>query len=103
MSDKEIIVFPRGQLSAKDKERLTKAGLIAIEADSPSSVTRIRVSEPLVLSQTLVTGDAILSSLLIALAGQRPANGSGFITEAGLACHSFVKALAAALPKEPQP
>lgn len=99
MSDKEVIVFPRGQLSAKDKERLTKAGLIAIEADSPSSVVRIMVSEPLVLSQTVVTGDAILSALLISLAAQRAETTHGGITEVGRACHGFVKALAASLPK----
>lgn len=34
----QVIVFPRGQLTPKDKERLTKAGFVAVEADDPSAV-----------------------------------------------------------------
>lgn len=41
-----IVVFPRGQLTPKDKERMTKIGVIAIEADDPSLV-RVLSAEPL--------------------------------------------------------
>lgn len=33
-----VVVFPRGQLTAKDKERLTKSGIVAVEADDPHKV-----------------------------------------------------------------
>ena len=30
---KQVIVFPRGQLDPKDKERMSKAGIVAVDAD----------------------------------------------------------------------
>lgn len=35
---KQVIIFPRGQLTPKDKERLSKEGFVAVEADDPKSV-----------------------------------------------------------------
>lgn len=35
---KQVIVFPRGQLSAADKTKLTKHGFVAVEADDPKAV-----------------------------------------------------------------
>lgn len=55
---KQVIVFPRGQLSAKDKERLTKAQIIAVEADDPRSVV---VALP---AATVVGGDDMLMAAL---------------------------------------
>lgn len=48
MKDQEVqvIVFPRGQLSAKDKERLTRNGVVAVEADDPQKVQAIPISMP---------------------------------------------------------
>lgn len=34
----QVIVFPKGQLMPKEKEKLTKHGFLAIEADDPKSV-----------------------------------------------------------------
>lgn len=36
-----VVVFPRGQLSAEDKERLSVGGVIAVEADNPSQVSML--------------------------------------------------------------
>lgn len=35
---KQVIVFPRGQLTAADRSALIKAGMVAVEADSPHLV-----------------------------------------------------------------
>jgi hypothetical protein len=45
----QVIVFPRGQLNARDKERLTKHGITAVEADDPSKV-RVIFAEALPIS-----------------------------------------------------
>lgn len=37
----QVIVFPRGQLSSSDKAKLTKHGIVAVEADDPKSVVTI--------------------------------------------------------------
>jgi len=55
---KQVIVFPRGQLSKTDKERLTKAGVVAVEADDPAAV------KMLLPSSSLVTGDDLLLAAL---------------------------------------
>lgn len=54
----QIVVFPRGQLQAKDRERLTKAGIIAVEAECPQDV---RVLIP---SSSMVSGDDLLMAAL---------------------------------------
>lgn len=38
---KQVIVFPRGQLTPKDKEKLSKGGWLAVEADDPSKVVSV--------------------------------------------------------------
>lgn len=53
-----IVVYPRGQLSAKDKERLTKHGILAIEADDPSKVVTL-----LPMGSTLSADDVFLSAM----------------------------------------
>lgn len=50
----QVIVFPRGQLSAKDKERLTKIGIVAVEADDPSKVVTFIPGVPLVDSNSML-------------------------------------------------
>ena len=59
---KQVIVFPRGQLTAKDKERLTKADVIAVEADHPQNVVM------LFPSTSIVTGDDMLMAAFAGLA-----------------------------------
>lgn len=49
----QVIVFPRGQLTAKDKERLTKAGWTAVEADDPKSVVTLIPMAPLVTPEEI--------------------------------------------------
>lgn len=35
---KQVIVFPRGQLTRSDKARMEKVDIVAVEADDPSKV-----------------------------------------------------------------
>jgi len=58
---KQVIVFPRGQLDAKDKERLTKSGVIAVEADAPHLVIMLTPGTG------MVSGDDLLMSALAGL------------------------------------
>lgn len=51
---KQVIVFPRGQLDAKDKERLTKAGVVAVEADDPRQVVMLLPSAPLLRADDIL-------------------------------------------------
>jgi len=57
---KQVIVFPRGQLSAEDRKAMRAVGIVAIEADDPSKVV---VAVP---QSAIVTGDDLL---IAALAG----------------------------------
>lgn len=77
----QVIVFPRGQLSAKDKERLTKSGIVAVEAEDPSKVVTV------LPSASIVCPDDIL---MAAMAGATYSNGS---------CETFAKILHARLMK----
>ncbi len=61
----QIVVFPRGQLSPKDKERLTKGGVCAIEADDPKAVVVIAPAA------TTISGDALLYSAMAAIHAAR--------------------------------
>lgn len=61
-----VVVFPRGQLVAKDKERLTKHGIIAVEADDPRSVMQLNIAPP--MQQTVVNGDGVIRAALAAMA-----------------------------------
>ena len=38
---KNLVIFPRGQLAPKDRERMTKAGFLVVEADDPSRVIQL--------------------------------------------------------------
>lgn len=42
---KQVIVFPRGQLSDEDRKAMKAAGVIAVEADDPSKVV-VTVPQP---------------------------------------------------------
>lgn len=55
---KKVIIFPRGELLAKDKERLSKEGYVAVEAADPSKVVM------LLESTDSVTGDMLLMSAM---------------------------------------
>lgn len=73
----QVIIFPRGQLSAKDKERLTKLGIVAVEADDPSKVVSVMPGAP------LVSADDMLMAALAAI-------DEGYeSTRAGFARHVF--------------
>lgn len=54
MSEKQIIIFPRGQLTAKDKAELAKIGVLAIEADDPSKVVAVIPGAPLATADDLL-------------------------------------------------
>jgi hypothetical protein len=38
---KQVVVFPRGQLSESDRKRLVRAGVVVVEADDPSKVVTV--------------------------------------------------------------
>jgi len=60
---KQVIVFPRGQLTKADKAAISKAGCVAVEADDPSRVvTVLPMASP-------VSADDMMLSLLEAVAG----------------------------------
>ena len=66
-----VVVFPRGQLSPKDKERLTKNGIIA----------------------GLLTGDGIVRAALEAMSAYASENSAGSITGSGRVKSLFVELL----------
>jgi hypothetical protein len=41
---KQIVVFPRGQISELDKARMDEAGIVAVEADNPDDVVLLMPS-----------------------------------------------------------
>lgn len=90
-----IVVFPRGQLSADDKERMTLMGVLAVEADSPKDVHQLHLSQPFVC--TSINGDAIVRAALAALTSQSPQTSGGSINNLGLANVEFVRLLSASL------
>lgn len=62
-----IITFPKGQLGEKDKARMTKHGIIWLEAENDhKAIQQVAVTQPLV--QSVVTGDAIVTAALNAMA-----------------------------------
>ena len=61
MSTKQVIIFPRGQLTRQDKERLTKAGIVSVEADNPGAVVQV------IPGAAMVGADDFLMSALHAL------------------------------------
>lgn len=58
---KQVVVFPRGQLTSKDKERLTKSGVIAVEADEPSKVVTV------LPAVTSLSADEVVACLAVAV------------------------------------
>lgn len=62
-----VITFPKGQLGPKDKERMTKQGILWLEAKSDhKSIQQLAITQPLV--QSVVTGDAVVVAALNAMA-----------------------------------
>jgi hypothetical protein len=59
---KQVIVFPRGQLSAKDKGRFDRAGILAVEADDPTKVVSV------LPNVSPLRGDDMLLAALFAVA-----------------------------------
>lgn len=55
---KQVLIFPRGQLDSKDRERLTKAGIVAIEADDPKAVV-----SAIPIGSSLSSDDVLLCAL----------------------------------------
>lgn len=51
--NKQIVVFPRGQLTPKEKEHLTKNGFLAVECDQPGNV-RVLSSESLPVDSSVM-------------------------------------------------
>jgi hypothetical protein len=67
MSEKEqkqLIVFPRGQLDAKTRERMMREGYLAVEADDPRAVVTVL---PLAGLMTDLAGDEIVRCMAIGL------------------------------------
>lgn len=58
---KQLVIFPKGSLTSKDKERMSKEGYLAIETDEPSKVI---MPMP---SGELFTGNDLLVSALDAM------------------------------------
>lgn len=58
---RQVIVFPRGQLASKDRERLTKAGMVVVEADDPSRVVTV------IPASTLMSADDLVLACLTVL------------------------------------
>lgn len=63
---KELIVFPRGQLTDLDRARLDEAGFVAIEADQPALIQRVQRGA---LNARRISGDALVMAALYALSG----------------------------------
>lgn len=53
-TNKQIVIFPRGQLVAKDRAEMAKAGFLAIEADDPSKVVVVIPGSPLATADDLL-------------------------------------------------
>jgi hypothetical protein len=59
----QVIIFPRGQLTAGDRQRLRNAGLVAVEADDPKAVVQV------IQGAATVGADDMLMSAMHALCG----------------------------------
>lgn len=60
----QVIVFPRGQLSDDDRQRLDEIGILAIEAETPGDVVTVIPGIPLASTDDLALSalEAIASS-----------------------------------------
>lgn len=85
-----VVVFPRGQLSPKDKERLSKHGILAVEADDPGAVRMLSTEA------CGVAANDMLTASLWALASESAEASNGSITTAGRQKANFVDLLAKA-------
>lgn len=94
-----LVVFPRSQLSAKDKERMTKHGILCVEADTPKDVVQLALVHPVHLATSLISGDAIITAALSSMDFGKNETIGGSITEAGRVKCKFVELLAKALGK----
>lgn len=70
---KQIIVFPRGQLTAKDKAELTKNGILVVEADDPAKVVTVLPGAP------LATADDLLMSAMWGLSKASSSANEAFV------------------------
>lgn len=86
-----VVVFPRSQLSPKDKERLTKHGIVAVEADDPNQVRMLSIET------CGIASNDVLRASLFALASGDAETSSGLITGAGRQKAEFVKQLSKAV------
>lgn len=59
-----VIIFPRGQLTQADRNVLTAAGFLAVEADEPSRVVTVLPVVPII---TPMSGDEVFRSMLDAV------------------------------------
>lgn len=89
----QIVVFPRGQLDAKDKERLTKMGVVAVEADDPSKVVTVIPGAP------LATADDLLLSAMWGLSKASSTANEAFVQ----ALHQRMRRRDTNPPPAPQP
>jgi len=55
---KQLVVFPKGSISPKDKERMSKEGFLAVEADDPSKVVMVMPS-----GDNLSSTDLLMSAM----------------------------------------
>lgn len=74
----QIVVFPRGQLTAQDRKTLRAAGVVPIEADEPKAVV---VVVPLVDHAGMVEPNDIMMSLLNAVAQGYDSASKEFVVE----------------------
>lgn len=93
-----IVVFPRGQLSADDKERMEAHGILCVEADSPKDVCQLQLTAPLFTSQT--TGDAFVMAALEARGVPAVRDSRRLHHRSRAHEHEFVQRLAAAIKGE---
>lgn len=90
-----VVVFPRGQLSPKDKERLTRNGILAVEADTPADVRMLSIEVCGIASNDMLTAS------LCALASGSAETSDGSISTAGRQKARFVDLLAKATGEQP--
>lgn len=52
---KQVVVFPRGQLSAQDRRALARSGVCVVEADDPSKVVMVLPIASVISANDIVT------------------------------------------------
>jgi len=66
---KQVIIFPRGQLTTEDRRRLRDNGFVSVEADTPHQVVVAVPGAP------LATADDLFMSALAGVNGVGPYKG----------------------------